>query len=232
MLEILKVGLEDVAKCFSIDKDLYETYVQGEIAANEELRSVISTREQMTDWQDLTPLGGPGTILNGCVLYSLVRHYGLSSVLETGVSGGFYTSFLLAALKQSSGRLVSLELSDDKKEVGKLVPWKDYEGWHLIDGVDSIAHMIKNPPTTTQMCCHDSLHTMSHMLKELMLFKKCALNESFIYFDDQNSDNFWQRCLDTNAFQKPGYTIKYISGNESRLEGHLGGFIKYEKVGS
>jgi len=68
------------------------------------------------------------------------------------------------------------------------------------------------------------------MLKELIEFKKCELEEFFIYIDDQNTDNFWQKALQTNAFHKPGYSFKYISGNESRLRGHLGGFLKYNKV--
>ena len=70
---------------------------------------------------------------------------------------------------------------------------------------------------------------MSHMLKEFMHFKKCEEDSFFIFIDDQDTDNFWRKLFQSGAYKKPGYLVNYISGNESRLKGHLGGFLRYTK---
>jgi hypothetical protein len=238
MKTLIKIALEDVSKCFKINEDLYNKYFEGEILLNQALVDLINLRNGMGDWQEETPLGGPGTVLNAVVLYCLIRHYGLEFVLETGVSGGYYSSFILAAVyhdpDQNSIPLVrSLELSDDLDEVGKLVPDELQRDWECLTGIDSVTWLKdhgKGWSWNFQLYCHDSLHTMSHMLKELNEFKKCEEDRFFIYVDDQNSDNFWQKCLQMGAFKKPGYDVVYISGAESRLQGHLGGFLKYEKT--
>lgn len=230
MYDLIRVALEDVADCFEIKEDLFQKYCKGEILKNTDLLNSISVRNKMKDLRKETPLGGPGTVLNGIVLYSLIRHYGLHSVLETGVSGGFYSTFLLAAIDKN-GVLVSVE-KEQGKEVGKLIPESLREKWILKDGTDSLK-WLKNRvgiEYSFTLYCHDSLHTMSHMLQELIAFKECAMPRFFIYIDDQDADMFWKRCIASGAFNKPGYDVKYIDGKGSRLKGHLGGFLKYEQT--
>ncbi len=88
---------------------------------------------------------------------------------------------------------------------------------------------MKENPTQCDLYCHDSLHTMKHMMKELLQFKKCQLDNFFIYIDDQNTDNFWQIVSSMKGFGKLGYNTEKIDGSESRLKAHLGGFIQYTK---
>lgn len=232
MWDIVKVGLEDVAKTFGIEENLYAKYVEGEIKKDPDLMALTERRNSNFDWQIETPLGGAGTTLNACVLYCLIRHYRLYDILETGVSGGYYSAFILAALGKgpSYGVLESLELSDDKRIVGHLVPESFRKQWQLKMGRSSLEYFPPGYTHSDQLYCHDSLHTMSHMLKELNEFKKSLSDRFFIFIDDEKSDGFWQKCLNTGAFKKPGYDVKYISGSESRLQGHLGGFIKYQKL--
>lgn len=235
MDDLIKIGLEDVANCFGIKEDLFQKYYKEEILKNEALIPLMEKRHANFDWTVETPLGGAGTTLNGVVLYSLIRHYSMWSVIETGVSGGYYSAFMLAAFNKNDklGVLSSLELSTNEKEVGKLVPKEKLLNtkvcWNLHLGTNSLDKLAKWDHQSG-LYCHDSLHTISHMLKELNEFKKSKSGEFFVFIDDEKSDNFWQKCLQTGAFKKPGYDVKYISGVESRLKGHLGGFIKYEKA--
>ena len=239
VLEIVKIGIEDICTSFDIKENLYQKYVESEILKDNLLRPLMEKRDNNMDWTKETPLGGAGTTLNGCALYCLVRHFGMTSVLETGVSGGYYTAFMLAALNKNNneGELVSLELSDNKTEVGKLVPKFKLNAridWDLKLGESSLEWFEKRRRSkvthNSELYSHDSLHTMSHMLKELKEFKESTADRFFIFIDDEKSDNFWNRCLQTNAFKKQGYNVRYVSGQESRLNGHLGGFIKFEKV--
>ena len=81
MEQLIKVGLEDISKCFDIDEDLYKKYYQEEILKDKNLVGVINARNNIGDWRSETPLGGPGTVLNGIILYCLIRHYKISCFL-------------------------------------------------------------------------------------------------------------------------------------------------------
>lgn len=228
MKYVVYAGFEDVANCFNIPIDACLPCIE-EIFANETLFDLMIQRGKMSDWRVSTPHGGPGTTLNGMLLYFLITHFKLNTVVETGVSGGYYTAFVLEALKTlENPSCVSIELENDD-EVGKLVskPYPDW--WELNMGVDSVKFLQKHTPQAS-LYCHDSLHTMSHMTKEIMQFKKCNKDLFFVYIDDQDSDEFWQRSLQNKTFVKSGYNISGISGRESRLRGHLGGFLKFERV--
>jgi len=233
MINLVKIALEDVQEAFDIKENLFENYFR-EIEKDPDLLSLIDRRQNFGDWQEKTPLGGPGTSLNGIVLYCIIRHYRLLCATETGVSGGFYSALMLAALSKNFeeidyySALTSFEISDDKEKIGKLVPEKLKQAWDLRTGTDSLEML--DGRVNEDLYCHDSLHTYKHMLAELQEFKKCEGDRFFIYIDDQDTDDFWRRCLYLKLFDKKGYNVKYISGSESRLSGHLGGFIKYEKA--
>ncbi len=238
ILDLIKVALQDIEKCFEIQDNLYEKYIEAEVLKDEDLLKLLNVRDNNFNWQVETPLGGAGTTLNACVLYALIRHHNMCRVIETGVSGGYYSSFMLSALSKTLSKrqptLTSLEISDDLTKVGKLVPFKllsdKVVAWDLQMGKSSLEFLTKEKHWAN-MFSHDSLHTMAHMMKELAEFKKCTADEFFVFIDDEKSDDFWNRCLKLNAFNKPGYTVKLISGTESRLQGHLGGFVRYKKNG-
>jgi hypothetical protein len=247
ILNLTKIALEDIQEKFDIKENLYKKYVEEEILKNDCLLHLLHLRNDNFDWVKETPLGGAGTSLNGIVLYCLIRLKNMDYVIETGVSGGYYTTFMIEALHATRKWpiLVSLEISSNMKEVGKLIPQNtinktipnshnDDVDWNLVTGKSSLDYFsdLKLSKSTHHagLYSHDSLHTMAHMLKELNEFKQSVSDEFYVFIDDEKSDNFWDRCLQTGAFKKQGYVYSYISGKESRLNGHLGGFIKYNKI--
>jgi hypothetical protein len=235
--DLMKIGLEDLEACFDIKENFYEKYLENEILKNKLLLPLMKQRDCGTfNWVDETPLGGMGTTLNACVLYSLIRHHKIKHVIETGVSGGYYSSFMLAALNENNneGLLTSLEISDNKQEVGKFVPkfqLNDGVNWDLRMGRSSLEYFSDCKKDKVKhnavLYSHDSLHTMAHMLKELKEFKESTSDVFYVFIDDEKSDRFWERCLEAGFFKKQGYEVKYVSGAESRLRGHLGGFVQY-----
>jgi hypothetical protein len=126
-------------------------------------------------------------------------------------------------------------------EVGKLIPMATKMktipscdhievDWHLITGKSSLEFFKNKLQHNASLYSHDSLHTMAHMMKELNEFKQSTSDEFYVFIDDEKSDNFWNKCIQMGAFKKPGYAVKYISGQESRLRGHMGGFVQYKKI--
>lgn len=239
--QLCKVALEDIQKCFSIKKDLWQEYVEKEIKLNKDLMSLIHTRQDNFDWKKETPLGGAGTTLNAIILYCLIRNHNMNEIIETGVSGGYYTSFILTALQKNEPSVerpiyvASLEISDEEEKIGKLIPEsvKNFEfphKWDFRKGKSSLYFFEKFKKHSAQLYSHDSLHTLKHMLLEFNEFKKSISNEFYVFIDDEKSENFWNWCIDKGQFKKSGFVVKYISGQESRLRGHLGGFLKFQKV--
>lgn len=238
MIKLLKIGFEDVQRKFGIEEDLFCKYIEKEVFQDEDLKKIISIRDSSDfDWTKNTPHGGAGTTLNALALYALIRHFKIKEVIETGVSGGYYSSFMLAALSKNndagSPMLTSLEISNDTKEIGKLVPNKFLSLWNLKMGAASVdvfrEWKTKGAVHAAGLYSHGSLHTLENMMKELMEFKESKSSRFFVFIDDEKSDNFWAKCIQMNMFKKIGYKVDYISGAESRLNGHLGGFVRFEK---
>jgi hypothetical protein len=230
MRELLMTGVEDVCVKFGMPfRECWDKYVDGEIYKKKELVDVIDYRASVEDLRVTFPEGGPGTVLNAMAIYTVCRYFNFQSAIETGVANGFYTTFLLSSIIENKGTMDSVEFLD-VDGIAKVVPeqYKSYPGWKLYKGTDSLEFMKKSE-MNYDVCCHDSLHTMSHMSRELMNFKRSNKDKIFIFFDDQDTELFWKRSLALALFNKKGYTMKCISGNESRLHGHLGGFIQYNK---
>lgn len=167
----------------------------------------------------------PGTILNAAFLYILIRYFNLKNVFEAGTASGFYSTFLLLAVEQTGGHLDTVDLLTGDG-VGENILYPNSKCFSLFKGQDSISFLKEKNAKGVHydLYCHDSTHRFPHMLKELSEFKKCKKDSFFCFFDDQRSDNFWQRCIDTKLFNKSGYNIKFT--NE---DAELGGFIKYER---
>jgi hypothetical protein len=231
MQDVVTVGIEDLCLNFDMPaQECWDKYVDGEIYQEKELVDIINYRNSIEDLRVTFPDGGPGTVLNAVSLYVLCRYFNIKNALETGVANGFYTTFLLSAILKNEGVLTSVDLSTSEG-IGMLVP-KSYrisDRWFLYKGISSLDFMKKNNMNYDFMC-HDSLHTMSHMSKELMEFRRSYKDRFFVFFDDQDAEKFWKRALFLKLFEKKGYTVKYISGNESRLGGHLGGFVQFGRI--
>jgi len=229
--KIIRIGLQDVWNRFGLPgNNVFEKYVEGEILRKKELIEAMMIRDKNTDGKAF-PLGGPGTVLNSIVMYAIVRETKAKKILETGVANGFTTSFLLAAAIENGASLDSVEISPLKEEVAKHTPqeYKQYDKWNLNIGVDSLEFLKNIEEMDYDFYCHDSLHTLFHMKEELGFFKKCNKDKFYMFFDDQNDDNFWNICLDEDLFHKENFLVRHIDGASSRLGGHLGGFLGYTK---
>jgi hypothetical protein len=230
---IIKISFAYLQKLFSIEEEnLYEKYVEGEIEEDKTLMSLLTWRNQIMEGNIKILPGGPATILNVCALYCLIRHFGLTRVFETGVSAGFSTAFVLAALRQNdpeNSYLTSVDLCDDDG-IGIVVPEEYKSNLRLIKGIESVKYMKENNCRNYELYCHDSLHTFQYMSEELLEFKKCILPRFFVFYDDRNADDFWNKSMDMNMFHKAGYKAYSLKSGKDDVWHALGGMIKYEKI--
>jgi len=233
VVELASYAFEDLCLKFDLPFGiLFGRYVVGELLSKEEIVNLLILRDNNTDDNaKLFPLGGPGTFLNASLCYAFIRYFKCKKILETGVANGYYSSFLLSAAIENGAELHSVELSDNGAEVAKYVPtlYKPYDKWKLQIGMNSLDFLKNIKNMDYDFYCHDSLHTFDHMSKELFEFQRCNKDQFLVYMDDQNDDNFWNKSLEKEIFQKDGYDVNYICGTDTRLRGHIGGFLKYDR---
>ncbi len=232
LLELIHSNFQDLAKRFGMDASAWEKYIEGELLKKEYLVKLVDFRHAQDNLWDSFQQGLPGTSLNAFCLYAVIRYFDLKNVVETGVANGFYTAFILSAVKENGGKLTSLEFSKHE-DIAMYVSEKDkdYPGWSLIKGVDAAEYLKLSVPHDYDLCCHDSLHTKDHMSKEFDLFLnvKEGKDRFFVFFDDQNSEGFFEWSFNLNQQSKSGYSYRVAEGRYCREKGHLGLFLRYEK---
>jgi hypothetical protein len=144
-----------------------DTKIKGyvsEIALNREFHNQLDRkgnnvgRKQYRYWH-----WGISTIL-GMAVYSLCRMQKPEIVVETGVSSGVSSSYILCALEENKiGELYSIDL----QQSGWLIPDYLRHRWHFIQGESSqkLAPLLEEVGQT-DLFLHDSEHTYRNMLWE------------------------------------------------------------------
>jgi len=116
----------------------------------------------------------------GMTLYVLCRELQPSNVVETGVSSGVSSSYILRALAKSRhGELHSIDLpqeeysasnsNDSEPQTGWLIPDYLRDRWHLISGKssDKLKPVLENLQVI-DVFMHDSEHTYRNMMWEYL----------------------------------------------------------------
>ena len=170
-------------------------------------------------------VAAPGTILNGAILYLLIRYFKLENIFESGTASGFYSNFIVCALqKNNAGHLDTVDLLLDG--VGESIIWKDSSFLTVYKQTNSI-NFLREKNEKKQyydLYSHDSQHVFTHMFSELKEFKKCDKNHFFCFFDDQRIENFWNKCIKMKLFDRSDYDVRFTETEEQ-----LGGFLQYVK---
>ncbi len=230
LIDLIHSNFSDLAKRFGMDDSAWEKYIEGELLKKAELMKLVDFRHSRDDLWDDFQQGLPGTTLNAFCLYAIIRYFNLKKVVETGVANGFYTAFVLSAVKENGGVLDSVDISSHE-DIGMYAVDKDYSGWNLVKGVDAVEWLKARVPHDYDLCIHDSLHMKDHMSKELELFKQWneGKDKVFVFFDDQNSQGWFEWSFNLNEHSKSGYQFKLAEGRYCQIQGHLGLFIRYQK---
>ena len=149
-------------------------------------------------------------------LYVLIKLLKPTVCVETGVFYGGTTAFILNALKKNKkGRLISIDLQDNKLlrtyfhrhekvgdseiipkglKTGFLVPEYLKDRWDFIEG-DSLK-VLKKIKRGFTFFCHDSEHSHDFILKELELAKSKMPKNGTIFADDIHwSNGFFEFCV-------------------------------------
>lgn len=122
--------------------------------------------------------------------YAVCRLLKPEVVIETGVAYGVTTAFILKALQMNGrGRLYSIDLPPLRKDadafVGYLVPEELKGRWSLHRGVSKrILPKLLSRLGRVDIFVHDSLHTLSNMLRELRLVTSYLERPSIVIADD------------------------------------------------
>lgn len=156
------------------------------------------------------------------VLYLIVRLIQPDCIIETGVSAGASSTYILRALQDNKkGKLYSIDLPPDNLPKGKtsgwIVPQSLRSRWKLYVGdVKELLEPLLDDLGGIDCFVHDSLHTYEHMIWEFRaVWKYLRSNGLFLSHDVGTNEAFFD-------FMKG----KDILWENYRVFHVLGGFIK------
>jgi len=107
-------------------------------------------------------------LLAPSVIYSIVRAVKPEIVIETGVSNGVTTYFIISALERNGcGMLYSIDIEKtirDGKKIGWLVPEELRNRWNILlgDGKDVLLRILSEVEAV-DIFLHDGAHTYEYM---------------------------------------------------------------------
>jgi len=120
------------------------------------------------------------------ILYAVVKHYDLETVVETGVGPGVSTTITLSALRK--GVLYSIDVRkvlENGESVGFLVPEELRNKWKLYIGKSSeILPKVLNQLGTIDIFLHDSEHTFENVMFELNIAWDHLKNDGILFIDN------------------------------------------------
>jgi predicted O-methyltransferase YrrM len=135
-----------------------------------------------------------GGFPNPEIFYILVRKIRPKIVVETGVSFGITSSFILQAMEENGfGTLYSIDLPFQfatKEEVGMAVPKRLRHRWNLILGDSKIElpRLLKDVGSI-DVFFHDSLHTYEHMMFEFKTAWPKIKKNGYLISDNIDQNN-------------------------------------------
>ena len=172
---------------------------QQEISHVERIFYELECQEPL--FRELNGIGGMG--MHPVIYYALVRLVRPKVIVETGVSSGFSSRFLLLALERNgSGELHSIDLPNQDveldssgarqkdllpagKELAWLVPHHLRGRWqfHLGDAKELLPALLQSLGSI-DIFIHDSLHTYEHMLFEFRCAWPYIMHDGYLPCDD------------------------------------------------
>ncbi len=161
-------------------------------------------KKKVTIGSTLNPISAP-------VLYVIARIFKPQILVETGVSSGISSSFVLKALsKNNSGMLYSIDLPNaspagtmipDGKSSGWVIP-NDLKARHKLiigDSKDKLPTLLESLKKIDYFF-HDSLHTYEHMMWEFKQAWNYLKNGGLLLSDDISwNDSFSDFIKEVNA---------------------------------
>lgn len=151
-------------------------------------------------------------------LYLLVRLIKPDVIIETGVSAGTSSTYILRALKDNGkGKLYSIDLPPDNipegRSAGWVVPEDLRDRWELLIG-DSKKMLT---PLLSRLCkidcfIHDSLHTYEHMMWEFKTIWEHLRPGSFLLSHDVGANRSFFDFMNETGVSWKEYRVYHVLG--------------------
>jgi predicted O-methyltransferase YrrM len=203
----------------------YGCSLQNLDAAYSDLNVNSSVWNDLANKLSLYPSGyGLQMTREAAALYLLIRLIKPDRIIETGVSAGVSSTYLLRALHDNNkGELYSIDLPPDNLPPGKECGWAVPESlrgrWHLhIGDAKEILEPLLDSVSKIDCFIHDSLHTYDHMMWEFRTAWK-YLNPSGLFLaHDVGRNKAFSDFMKEKGVLWRNYRVFHVLGGFQKLE--------------
>lgn len=160
-------------------------------------------------------------------LYLLMRLLKPEYIIETGVSAGVSSTYILQALNDNEmGKLYSIDLPPDNLPEGKpsgwVVPQHLRDRWtlHVGDSRNLLEPLLKK---LTKIDCfiHDSLHTYDHMMWEFRIAWNYLSQGGLFLCHDVGANDAFLDFLNEKGIPWSDYRVFHVLGGFKKTESFL-----------
>ena len=172
----------------------------------EEAEAIVVEEMSESTSEGFRGVGDPMGRTDRLTLYAAIRSSRPSVVVETGTAAGASAVYILTALERNQrGRLISVDASGERENVGRLIPDELRNRLQLLSG-DSLVLLpsVTESGTTVDFFVHDSLHTYTHMMAEYEWAYSNAGSRCVLCSHDILMTNAWPHFLRRHGIAKAG----------------------------
>jgi hypothetical protein len=158
------------------------------------------------------------------VLYLITRLIRPSCIVETGVSAGASSTYILCALDDNKyGKLHSIDLPPDNLPSGKssgwVVPDCLKERWRIhVGDSEDILYPLLNDIGEIDFFIHDSLHTYEHMLSEFRTAWKHLCPRGLFMTHDVGANLAFLDFMKEQGISWKNYRVFHVLGGFQKPE--------------
>lgn len=187
--------IQTLASVFSRSQDEIRAYV-------EEAEAIEVAEKADGEEEGWSGVGNPMGRTDRLTLYATIRAFVPRLAIETGTGAGASSTYILEAMRRNGeGRLISIDASPNRENVGRLIPESLRDRMQLMTG-SSLEVLPDLDLRTLDFFLHDSDHSYRNMMAEYEFALRHFRDRGVLCSHDVLMTNAWKHIVRRHGIKR------------------------------